>query len=1068
MRNASAFRRAVIACILAASPVASTSAQSLPGLRLWLDASDPATITTDGGGLITAWADKSGNSFHATQTNADRQPTVAAAVIGGKPGIRFDSAGAADPLSDGLAINTGLNLGRPYTVFIVDQYWGAIQGRSLQGRGQNWLLGKWGGANGGGNAYYAGGWVGPAGGVPATINIPTISTGTGSFNSAGFYINGRTVASAPVGGAPGNLQIGVVGAPPGNPPFDEPSQVEVAEVLAYNRSLGFGERQSVESYLGSKYNIPVQTKWLSARAEVFTGADPGEGLDFSGTFLHAVNARGPGGFSIGDATFTDDSGIIVAENEILNWFPSGFAVQGDDDTNLNTLMQSIRWSNASDGGIDSVTMTLPGLTVGRIYKLQLLTGDVNTTRHWAISIEGDKVFADFNGAAYTGTSAALGVAVVHEFVATDTTLDIVFDSIGLTFGDINPIIQAVTLEDEGPAPGTAVTKLVNGPADLDFSGTFVYAVNALGPALGQIGDANFTDDTVAGITITAPNTVGDGAWVTPDFGNTTDDDNLEAVLRTIRWSDTTSQEKTLALDLNNLTPGQTYKLQLLFDEASNGARGFDIAINGIKIIDDFSTSPSFNNPAAVAAIINFTAPGDSIHVTLEGFATPFTDRNPILAGFTLEQTADDGDSDDDGLPDQWELDNFMDLDEIATGDPDNDNLTNLEEFNAGTDPTNADPDNDTLTDDVELALGTNPFSDDTDMDGLKDNEEVNTYHTNPRAADTDLDFLSDGAEVAGNTDPLILDTDGDGYSDPVELIALSSPTDAGSTPPPGTYAANFTGGDIGDGLDLDGDFLFAVNVGTNGAPGLIRDADFTTDSVPGVAIATQYEIPNWNAAGNLGDSANDNALEIALASIRWSDGRDTVLPEDVPLTLSGLTVGSRYKLQLLFNEVCCPNRGFDVLFDGALILDDFRPGILQNEPRTRTGAIVIHEFVAAATTVAITLDSSTLADPGITDPNPILNAFTLETLPSLGGFAITAVSRTATAIAIEYNGTNGKTYAIDYKETLDASFWEEVDDNSIATGPGTLWSDTSAFRLANPNGFYRVRDAVLQPDPNGP
>ena len=38
----------------------------------------------------------------------------------------------------------------------------------------------------------------------------------------------------------------------------------------------------------------------------FTGAGPGEGLDFSGTFVYAVDVRGPGGVTVGDATFTSD------------------------------------------------------------------------------------------------------------------------------------------------------------------------------------------------------------------------------------------------------------------------------------------------------------------------------------------------------------------------------------------------------------------------------------------------------------------------------------------------------------------------------------------------------------------------------------------------------------------------------------------------------------------------------------------------------------------------------------------------------------------------------------------
>ena len=50
-----------------------------------------------------------------------------------------------------------------------------------------------------------------------------------------------------------------------------------------------------------------------------------QGLDFTGSFLYAVNVRGPQTGTIGDATFTTDDATpgfsISAENEIVNWAP---------------------------------------------------------------------------------------------------------------------------------------------------------------------------------------------------------------------------------------------------------------------------------------------------------------------------------------------------------------------------------------------------------------------------------------------------------------------------------------------------------------------------------------------------------------------------------------------------------------------------------------------------------------------------------------------------------------------------------------------------------------------------
>ncbi len=64
------------------------------------------------------------------------------------------------------------------------------------------------------------------------------------------------------------------------------------------------------------------------------------------------------------------------------------------------------------------------------------------------------------------------------------------------------------------------------------------------------------------------------------------------------------------------------------------------------------------------------------------------------------------DTDNDGMPDDWETDNGFDPDDgtDADGDADGDGLTNLEEFDHGTDPNDIDTDNDGLTDWDEVVV----------------------------------------------------------------------------------------------------------------------------------------------------------------------------------------------------------------------------------------------------------------------------------------------------------------------------------------------------------------------------
>ncbi|TAK60985.1 Ig-like domain-containing protein, partial [Methylobacter sp.] len=99
---------------------------------------------------------------------------------------------------------------------------------------------------------------------------------------------------------------------------------------------------------------------------------------------------------------------------------------------------------------------------------------------------------------------------------------------------------------------------------------------------------------------------------------------------------------------------------------------------------------------------------------------------------------------------------------------------------------NGDNDNDGIPDDFELANGLNPndpldAQEDFDQDGLTNKQEY-LLGTGIKIADSDGDGISDGEEVANGadgfiTDPLQADSDGDGVSDSAEILAGYNPTD---------------------------------------------------------------------------------------------------------------------------------------------------------------------------------------------------------------------------------------------------------------------------------------------------
>jgi hypothetical protein len=113
---------------------------------------------------------------------------------------------------------------------------------------------------------------------------------------------------------------------------------------------------------------------------------------------------------------------------------------------------------------------------------------------------------------------------------------------------------------------------------------------------------------------------------------------------------------------------------------------------------------------------------------------------------------------------------------MGAPDADGDGVSNVAEFERGSDPHDGDHDMDGMTDQEEYLHGTNPRLTDSDGDGLPDAWEV--IHgfdaTNRPSYDADGDGLTNLEEYNLGTDPRMLDTDGDGLDDRLEVRALST------------------------------------------------------------------------------------------------------------------------------------------------------------------------------------------------------------------------------------------------------------------------------------------------------
>jgi len=264
------------------------------------------------------------------------------------------------------------------------------------------------------------------------------------------------------------------------------------------------------------------------------------------------------------------------------------------------------------------------------------------------------------------------------------------------------------------------------------------------------------------------------------------------------------------------------------------------------------------------------------------------------------------DSDGDGLPDNYEFANglnpfFNDAGQDGDSLGGADGLTNLEEFNLGTDPQDSDTDDDGLSDGDEVNGTLNPWS-------LGVLSAPPGESTNPLDADSDGDLADDQAEILAGTNPNVpdgagqpvipfVDTDGDSYRDEAEVAFGSDPNDPSSIPdhrrPPGSkpnvviiYADDLGFGDISAYGDLYGTLASAPtpNIDSIATSGVM----FTQGhSGNGVCTPSRYALLtgkyNWrefngitgNYGGTIGGDELPRVSDVTIAEYMKTHQYDT-------------------------------------------------------------------------------------------------------------------------------------------------------------------------------------------------
>jgi len=184
----------------------------------------------------------------------------------------------------------------------------------------------------------------------------------------------------------------------------------------------------------------------------------------------------------------------------------------------------------------------------------------------------------------------------------------------------------------------------------------------------------------------------------------------DGVTKTIRLANASSDRLTATYSLSGLSRaylrfGLSPNLQDLMIRGQTGLAVTSPSASRINVAN-VSTSATVRASVQVSSDTSNGGNSSSINTTatdtdgLTAFSTinmrnqaqtqqvevALVGQGPHTVTLAFDQGTDNTDTDADGLPDTWELSNFGNLNQTASGDPDSDGLTNLQEYIYGSNP----------------------------------------------------------------------------------------------------------------------------------------------------------------------------------------------------------------------------------------------------------------------------------------------------------------------------------------------------------------------------------------------
>lgn len=477
----------------------------------------------------------------------------------------------------------------------------------------------------------------------------------------------------------------------------------------------------------------VSILWLicsAVQAAVITYSTPttvplatdGSFLSIDGGLKIAANLTGAqtvsSNVTINGVTFSNsDSGDFSGGGITMDLTSGGalnsnFSDPGYADDGMGVLVRGGGTSGAASGGGAAITMSLSGLSIGQVYRLQTihLHSGVNPALR-ATTVQNGSIAEPTNNQSSVISYSASNEAgyISMTWTADSSTQDFLFVSTPPDTEYARALLNGAVLHilpsPGHPAPdyGTSVAVPDDSGSVVLNSGEYITGIKVgnAGDSISTLNDVTFYAGGKSGGNVNSNNVqtqVRNGVTVTitPDAHDAQQESNLAVGLYGNTWPDTNQvfdvinngflssygTDGTITIDLSGLTPGETYRMQTfhLWDTGSEGSRDMVLSdgdydsvafsmyydIDGSTITSAVTKAVTFYADSTNKTFFVKTAGADRAYLNALSLFKVFVDPYETwLSGYDVGSDSD------------------------MTDDPDGDALNNLYEWALGGNPSDS-------------------------------------------------------------------------------------------------------------------------------------------------------------------------------------------------------------------------------------------------------------------------------------------------------------------------------------------------------------------------------------------